>query len=87
MVEQLAGYFTDFGETVTFGAATFTAIIDVPTLDYDVALSAPLQLTAIAADIGALAKGSSITVRSVAYTVRQVQPDGTGLVTITATTP
>ena len=87
MVEQLAGYFTDFGEAITFGASTFTAIVDVPTLEYDTALSAPLQLTAIAADIGALAKGSSITVRGTVYTVRQVQPDGTGLVTITATTP
>lgn len=95
--EALEGYFTDFGETVSWSGGTFSAIFDIPTLmtndqmaaarySSDVLSQAP-QLTAILADVGALAAGDTVTIRSTAYTVRTVEPDGTGLVLITVTTP
>lgn len=97
LVEQLAGYFADFGEAVTWSGGTFDALFDLPVLmtndqmaaarySSDVLSQAP-QLTAILADIGALAAGDTVTIRSTAYTVRTVEPDGTGLVLITVTTP
>ena len=97
IAEVLSGYFTDFGETVTWSGGTFTAIFDLPTAltndqfaaaryTSDVLAQAP-QLTAIVSDIGALAAGDTVTIRSVGYTVRTVEPDGTGLALITVTTP
>ena len=86
-VEMLPGYFEDFGEEITAGTSTFTAIVDVPVTDgLDTLYAAPV-LTAIASDIGALAAGDSVAVRSTTYTVRTVEPDGTGLVLIRISKP
>lgn len=97
IAEALSGYFTDFGETVTWSGGTFTAIFDIQTAltnDQFAAaryasetLAQAPQLTAIADDIGALAAGDTVTIRSTDYTVRTVEPDGTGLVLLTVTTP
>lgn len=95
--EPFSGYFADFGETVTWSGGSFDAIFDLPTLmtadqtsasKYvsDTLAQAPI-LTAVADDIGALAAGDTVTLRSVNYTVRTVEPDGTGMVLITMTTP
>ena len=87
IVEVLSGYFTDFGEVVTWSGGSFTAIFDTPVNESGQVLSTTPILTAPSADIGALAAGDSVSVRGTTYTVRTVEPDGTGLTIITITTP
>ena len=87
IAEALSGYFTDFGETVTWSGGSFTAIFDVPVYESGQVLATTPILTAPSTDIGALAAGDSVSIRSTTYTVRTVEPDGTGLTIITITTP
>lgn len=87
MVEQLAGYFADFGESVVIGTTTATAIVDLPTIEAADALARDVLVTAAAADFPSAAQGDSVTIRAVSYTVRTVAPDGTGLVNIEVTKP
>jgi hypothetical protein len=87
IAEALSGYFTDFGEVVTWTGGSFTAIFDVPVNEANQVLSTTPILTAPSVDIGALAAGDSVSVRGTTYTVRTVEPDGTGLTIITITTP
>ncbi len=83
MNDTPADYLVDFGVTVTkTGGATFTAIFDneYAQADFDgtaVERTAPM-LMARTTDVSALAKGATLTVNSVAYTIRRLEPDGTG---------
>ncbi len=87
MVEQLEGYFTDFGEAVVVGTSTGTAIVDMPTVEMVDAYAREVTITAVAATFPAAAQGQTSTVRGVSYTVRTVAPDGSGLVQIQVTKP
>jgi predicted RecA/RadA family phage recombinase len=87
MVEQLAGYFVDFGETVVVGTSTATCIVDMPTVDMVDAIGRDLVLTVPEADVPGVAQGDSVTLRATAYTVRTVLSDGQGVASIVVTKP
>lgn len=85
--EAFAGYMTDFGEAVVFGTSTTTAIFDLPSAEFsDVIVNDP-RLYCISTEVSSVASGQSAIVRGVSYTVRTVEPDGTGLTIMTLTTP
>lgn len=79
--EDLAAFFADFGAPVALGAATFAGIFDAEALAamggmFDA--TGP-QVLCRSSDVAAATGGSPISVRGVAYTVRSIQPDGTGM--------
>jgi hypothetical protein len=87
MVEQLAGFFLDFGETVIVGTSTATCIVDMPTIDMIDTLGRDLIVTVPEAEVPAAAAGDSVTLRAVSYKVRSVLSDGQGLATLVVTKP
>ena len=70
-----------FGVSATSGGTTAKVLLDQPTqqLVGDLVLSIDYQITAKASDFGTLLAGASITVDSVAYTVRETRLIGDGL--------
>jgi len=77
----------DYGTTVTKAdASTFVAIFDNDFLAVDVdeseVESTEPTLLARTADVSGLAHGDSLTISAVSYTVRGIQPDGTGMTQI-----
>lgn len=81
-VEDLTMFFPDFGELAqpAVGAA-ITVIFDRQFLDeLGVMEGSDPQALATDADVAAaaLAQDSQLTIRNVAYTVRKLEPDGTG---------
>jgi hypothetical protein len=77
----------DYGTTVTKAdASTFTAIFDndflAVDLDESEVESTEPTLLARTADVSGLAHGDSLTISSTSYTVRGIQPDGTGMTQI-----
>jgi len=74
LTEDLGIFLADFGVSCTAGAVTALGILDMPSqvLANGMVLSTDYTLTAKASDFGTLTRGSSITVDSVAYTVREV---------------
>lgn len=73
ITEDLSIFLADFGVSCTAGAVTANGILDMPSqiLSDGMVLSTDYTLTARASDFGTLIRGSSITVDSVAYTVRE----------------
>lgn len=72
----------EFGVTCQIGAgAKFVGILDSPmeVIAGGMALSREYLLTAQTSDVSALTRGSSITVASEAYTVRENRPIDDGL--------
>jgi hypothetical protein len=74
LTEDLDIFLADFGVSCTAGAVTAQGILDMPSqmLANGMVLSTDYSLTAKASDFGNLVRGNSITVDSVAYTVREV---------------
>ena len=77
----------DYGTTVTKAdATTFTGIFDNDSLAVDLdeseVESTEPTLLARTADVSGLAHGDSLTISAVSYTVRGIQPDGTGMTQI-----
>ena len=77
----------DYGSTVTKAdASTFVAIFDndflAVDLDESEVESTEPTLLARTADVSGLAHGDSLTISSTSYTVRGIQPDGTGMTQI-----
>ena len=74
-------YLNDFGVSCTSGGTTGLGILEQPDqiLAGDMIISTEYELTAKTSDFGTLVSGDSITVDSVAYTVREVRKldDGT----------
>ena len=75
------------GTTVTkTEASTLTAIFDndflAVDLDESEVESTEPTLLARTADVSGLAHGDSLTISAVSYTVRGIQPDGTGMTQI-----
>jgi len=73
ITEDLDIFLADFGVSCTAGAVTANGILDMPSqiLSDGMVLSTDYTLTARASDFGTLTRGSSITVDSVGYTVRE----------------
>lgn len=73
--EDLGVFLDDFGVSCTAGAVTALGILDMPSqiISGDMVLSTDYTLTARAADFGGLKYGDSITVATVAYTVRETR--------------
>lgn len=72
----------EFGVTCQIGSGDdFVGILDSPmdVIAGGMALSREYLLTAKASDVSALTRGSSITVASAAYTVRENRPVDDGL--------
>ncbi len=82
--EDLTPFFAldDFAELVTVAGVTFAAVFDAAhVVGLEVASVRPM-LTCREADVTGAAIGSPAIVRGVAYTVREIQPDGTGVVSL-----
>ena len=73
ITEDLDIFLADFGVSCTAGAVTANGILDMPSqiLSDGMVLSTDYTLTARASNLGSLIRGNSITVDSVAYTVRE----------------
>lgn len=73
ITEDLSIFLADFGVSCTAGAVTANGILDMPSqiLSDGMVLSTDYTLTAKSSDFGTLIRGDSITVDSVAYTVRE----------------
>jgi hypothetical protein len=71
--EDLNIFLADFGVSCTAGAVTANGILDMPSqvISDGMVLSTDYTLTAKATNFGTLIRGDSITVDSVAYTVRE----------------
>ena len=71
----LSAYLNDFGVSCTSGGTTAKAILEQPDLVLagNQIISTDYQLTARVSDFGSLVAGATITVDSVAYTVREVR--------------
>ena len=70
-----SAYLNDFGVSCTSGSTTANGILEHPDLVLagNQIVSTDYQLTAKTSDFGSLVAGASITVDSVAYTVREVR--------------
>ncbi len=70
-----------FGVSATSGSTTAKVLLDEPSqvLAGDMVLTTDFQITAKTSDFGTLLAGASITVDSVAYTVRETRLIGDGL--------
>jgi hypothetical protein len=75
ITEDLNLFLDDFGVSCTAGAVSALGILDMPTqvVAGEMVLSTDYTLTARAADFGGLKYGDSITVATVAYTVRETR--------------
>lgn len=81
--EYFAGYFHDFGEDVVLAGATVRAIFDNGYANaFDVVAGSVPKLTLAEADLGAAVRDSAVTVRGIAYTIADIQKDGTGMATL-----
>ena len=81
MIEHLDAFFTAFAVDCLSGAYAFRGHLD---RDYantlGIANAAPiLHAQSVDVTAGAIVTGGAITVDSVAYTVREIRPDGTGI--------
>lgn len=80
--ESLAAFLDTAGFAVnaTLGAATVPVIFDAAFADA-LGIVAGTQPTCLAAsaDVASAAVGDTITINAVAYTIAEIQPDGTGL--------
>ena len=82
--EDLSPFFDvagGFAQTASVGGSSFPVIFDKA---YASALGNMVESTgpvcqAKTADVSTVVQGTSITIASVAYKVREVQPDGTGV--------
>lgn len=71
------------GYTVaTINALPVDVIFDNGYVDSFGVTNSEKAITCIAADIPGLAAGSTVTIDAVAYTVAELQPDGTGMVRV-----
>lgn len=83
ITEDPAAFLADFGVSVVAGAVTSVGILDMPgeVLMDNMVISTDYSLRVRASEFSALGYGSSITVDSISYTVRESRllDDGTFL--------
>jgi len=68
--------------TLTWGAYTADGVFDSDYADPLGLVSRQTRFTALASALPAIAQGAAVTVGGVAYTVRNVEPDNTGLIAL-----
>ena len=78
-VENHSAFFADFSVPATLGAATFAVIFDAAYADPLGIAGAEPRATCISADVSTATQGTPISINGAAFTVRDKQPDGTGL--------
>jgi len=81
-VEDLAPFFSDFGQPATLAGVAVTGIFDNPyTEAFGMASRVPIfQLPT--EDLGAAVQGSTLVTGGVTFRVTAVQDDGTGVTTL-----
>jgi hypothetical protein len=80
LTEDFAPFFTDFGVTATLASGgTVRGIFDNGFVDVFGVSETEKAFTAATADVSALAYGNTVTISGTAYTVAELQPDGTGM--------
>jgi hypothetical protein len=79
--EDVSLFFADFGETATWkGSTSITVIFDnAYQLAYGLVEGTNPVILAKAADVPGVAQGDAISLRSVNYTIADIEPDGTGM--------
>jgi len=70
------------GEQVTYGAASIYAVFEHAYVEVGGVESLHPTLLVRDSDVSGVAHGTSITVGGTAYTVRGIEPDGTGMTTL-----
>ena len=77
----LSAYLNDFGVSCTSGGTTANGILEQPDqiLAGDMIISTEYELITKTSDFGTLVSGDSITVDSVAYTVRDLRKENDGV--------
>ena len=74
---------SQLGETtLTWGAISATGLLMSDYAEHFDSFSRQTRFIANASALPAIAQGASVTVGGVAYTVRNVEPDGTGLLAL-----
>jgi hypothetical protein len=68
--------------TLTWGAYSADGVLDSAYADRLGLVSKETRFTALASALPAIAQGAAVTVGGVAYTVRNVEPDNTGLLAL-----
>ncbi len=68
--------------TLTWGAYSANGVLDRDYADRLGLVTRETRFTALASALPAIAQGASVTVGGTAYTVRNVEPDNTGLVAL-----
>jgi hypothetical protein len=80
LTEDLAPFFVDFGVTATLSSgAAVRGIFDNGFVDAFGVSETEKAFTAATAEVSALAYGNTVTISGTAYTVAELQPDGTGM--------
>ena len=81
-VEDFTVFFADFGVQATHTGGAVTVIFDrahIEAMGGEVSGTGPIAL-AVTADVASFTpNATSITIGGIAYTVRDIQPDGTGM--------
>ena len=77
--QDRSGYITTFGESVTIGEVTLTAIFDYEYIEASAVESKQPVLTVLSSDVSTAAHGDPVTVRGVSYSIIGIQNDGTGM--------
>ena len=81
-VESLSPFFNDFGVSATLNGAAVTGIFDeAGNTDIGVAAVQPV-FTLPTASVPASPYGKTLTIGARSFTVREHQPDGTGMSTL-----
>lgn len=80
LTETFAPFFADFGVLATLpSGAEVRGIFDNGFVDAFGVAETEKAFTAATADVSALVYGHTVTIGGTAYTVAEVQPDGTGM--------
>ena len=80
MVEHMAGFFADFAIAATLpSSAVVRGIFENGVADRLGMLTNDPGFTAMSSDLAGLAAGNVIGINGTGYTVRSIEPDGTGI--------
>jgi hypothetical protein len=79
-------YLTAFGEQVTINGQPVWAVADNAYVNVlDLAAGTRPQLIARSSDVAAVVTGAGVVMQGTAYSVAEIQPDGTGMTTLILT--
>ena len=89
MTEDYTAFFnaTEHGTTALYNAANVIGIFEDRYVEVSGVESVKPTFTCSAAEVTGIAHGSTITINALVYTVKGVQPDGTGVVLLVLQAP